>query len=161
MGWLYGFKLHLICNEKGDLLSFMVTPGNVDDREPLRNKSFIERIFGRLVGDKGYICKELFSRLFIDGIQLITKLKSNMKGQIMTIGDRILLRKRALIETINDELKNMAQIEHSRHRSVVGFTVNLMAGLAAYSFFPKKPMIDVERVSPYENGVIQLSLFSL
>ena len=118
-----------------------------------------ERIFGRLVGDKGYICKELFSRLFIDGIQLITKLKSNMKGQIMTIGDRILLRKRALIETINDELKNMAQIEHSRHRSVVGFTVNLMAGLAAYSFFPKKPMIDEERVSPYENGVIQLSLF--
>lgn len=60
MGWFYGFKLHLICNEKGDLLSFMVTPGNVDDREPLRNKSFIERIFGRLVGDKGYICKELF-----------------------------------------------------------------------------------------------------
>ena len=159
MGWFYGFKLHLICNEKGDLLNFMVTPGNVDDREPLRNKSFIERIFGRLVGDKGYICKELFSRLFIDGIQLITKLKSNMKGQIMTIGDRILLRKRALIETINDELKNMAQIKHSRHRSVVGFTVNLMAGLAAYSFFPKKPMIDVERVSPYENGVIQLSLF--
>lgn len=96
MGWFYGFELHLICNEKGDLLNFMVTPGNVDDREPLRNKSFIERIFGRLVGDKGYICKELFSRLFIDGIQLITKLKSNMKGQ---------------------------------------------------------------RVSPYENGVIQLSLF--
>lgn len=82
-----------------------------------------------------------------------------MKGQIMTIGDRILLRKRALIETINDELKNMAQIEHYRHRSVVGFTVNLMASLAAYSLFPKKPMIDVERVSPYENGVIQLSLF--
>ena len=103
--------------------------------------------------------KKLLFTLFIDGIQFITKLKSNMKGQIMTIGDRILLRKRALIETINDELKNMAQIEHSRHRSVVGFTVNLMAGLAAYSFFPKKPMIDVERVSPYENGVIQLSLF--
>ena len=60
MGWFYGFELHLICNEKGDLLNFMVTPGNVDDREPLRNKSFIERIFGRLVGDKGYICKELF-----------------------------------------------------------------------------------------------------
>lgn len=87
------------------------------------------------------------------------KLKSNMKGQLMTVSDKILLRKRALIETINDELKNIAQIEHSRHRSVVGFTVNLMAGLAAYSFFPKKPMIDVERVPPYENGVIQLSLF--
>lgn len=96
---------------------------------------------------------------FVDSTALRVCKKSNMKGQIMTIGDRILLRKRALIETINDELKNMAQIEHSRHRSVVGFTVNLMAGLAAYSFFPKKPMIDVERVSPYENGVIQLSLF--
>ena len=112
-----------------------------------------------MVGDKGYICRDLFSRLFVDGIQLITKLKSNMKGQLMTVSDKILLRKRALIETINDELKNIAQIEHSRHRSVVGFTVNLMAGLAAYSFFPKKPMIDVERVPPYENGVIQLSLF--
>ena len=95
----------------------------------------------------------------MDGIQLVTKLKSNMKGQLTTVSDRILLRKRALIETINDELKNMAQIEHSRHRSVAGFTVNLMAGLAAYSFFPKKPMINVERVSPYENGLIQLSFF--
>ena len=75
-----------------------------------------------------------------------------------TISDKILLRKRALIETINDELKNMAQIEHSRHRSIPGFTVNLMAGLVAYSFFPKKPMIDVERVSPYENGVVQLEI---
>ena len=82
-----------------------------------------------------------------------------MKGQLMTVSDKILLRKRALIETMNDDLKNIAQIEHSRHRSVVGFTVNLMAGLAAYSFFPKKPMINVERVSPYENGLIQLSLF--
>ena len=112
-----------------------------------------------MVGDKGYICRDIFSRLFVDGIQLITKLKSNMKGQLMTVSDKILLRKRALIETINDEPKNIAQIEHSRHRSVVGFTVNLMAGLAAYSFFPKKLMIDVERVPPYENGVIQLSLF--
>lgn len=119
IGWFYGFKLHLICNEKGDLLNFMVTPGNVDDREPLRNKSFIEQIFGKLVGDKGYICKDLFSKLFVDGIQLITKLKNNMKGQIMTISYKILLRKRALIETINDEFKNMAPIEHSRHRSVV------------------------------------------
>lgn len=73
--------------------------------------------------------------------------------------DKILLRKRALTETINDELKNMAQIEHSRHRSVSGFMANLMAGLEAYSFFPKKPMIDVERVSPYENNFIQLELF--
>ena len=101
MGWFYGFKLHLICSEKGEILNFMLTPGNVDDREPLRNKSFIEQIFGKLVGDKGYISKDLFSRLFVDGIQLVTKLKSNMKGQLMTVSDKILLRKRALIETIN------------------------------------------------------------
>lgn len=103
--------------------------------------------FGKLVGDKGYISKDIFSKLFVDGIQLITKLRNNMKGQIMTLGDKILLRKRA-IDTINDELKNIVQIEHSRHRSVTGFTVNLMAGLAAYSFFPKKPMIAVERIEP-------------
>lgn len=96
MGWFYGFKLHLICNEKGDLLIFMLTPGNVADREPLRNKSFIKQIFGKLVRDKGYICKDLFSKLFVDGLRLVTKLKSNMKGQITTISDRVLLCKRAL-----------------------------------------------------------------
>ena len=129
-------------------------------RRDLYNRKEIQTAAGTDYLDYGFRQYDpLLFTLFIDGIQFITKLKSNMKGQIMTIGDRILLRKRALIETINDELKNMAQIEHSRHRSVVGFTVNLMAGLAAYSFFPKKPMIDVERVSPYENGVIQLSLF--
>ena len=145
MGWFYGFKLHLICNEKGDLLNFMVTPGNMDDRKPLRNKSFIERIFGRLVGDKGYISKNLFNRLFVDGIQLITKLKSNMKGSIMKISDRLLLRKRAIIETINDELKNIAQVEHSRHKSFDNFIVNTLGALAAYCFFPKKPTIAVQR----------------
>ncbi len=158
MGWFYGFKLHLICNEKGELLSFMVTPGNVDDREPLRNKTFIDDLFGKLVGDKGYISKDLFSCLFSDGIQLITKLRNNMKGALMDVNDKILLRKRAIIETINDELKNIAQIEHSRHRSVANFTVNLMAGLGAYSFFPKKPMIQLER-EPYGHEAIQLSLF--
>ena len=111
-------------------MSFMVNPDNVDDREPLKNKTFVEQLFGKLLGDKGYISKDIFSKLFVDGIQLITKLRNNMKGQIMTLGDKILLRKRAIIGTINDELKNIAQIEHSRHRSVTGFTDNLMAGLA-------------------------------
>lgn len=160
MGWFYGFKLHLICNEKGELLSFMLTPGNVDDREPLKNKTFIENISGKLMGDKGYISKGLFDKLFVDGIQLVTKLKSNMKGAIMTIGDKLLLRKRALIETINDELKNMAQVEHSRHRSVANFSVNLVAALSAYYFFPKKPMIAVDRCDDAcPDGAIQLSLF--
>ena len=85
MGWFFGFKLHLICNEKGEVLSFMITPGDVDDRKPLEYKAFVEFLYGKLVGDKGYIGKELFQRLFVDGIQLITKLKSNMKGALMSM----------------------------------------------------------------------------
>ena len=73
MGWFFGFKLHLICNEKGELLNFMITPGDVDDRKPLEYKAFIDFIYGKLVADKGYISKNLFQRLFVDGIQLITK----------------------------------------------------------------------------------------
>ena len=147
MGWFFGFKLHLICNEKGELLNFMFTPGDVDDRKPLEYKPFIRFIYGKLVGDKGYISQNLFQRLFVDGIQLITKLKSNMKGALMSVSERLLLRKRALIETINDELKNIAQIEHSRHRSFDNFLVNLLSGIAAYCFFPKKPAINFKKVT--------------
>ena len=146
MGWFFGFKLHLICNERGELLNFMVTPGDVDDRKPLENKRFIEMIFDKLVADKGYISKNLFQRLFVDGIQLITKLKSNMKGALMSVSDKVLLRKRAIIESVNDELKNIAQIEHSRHRSVCNFAANLLGAVAAYCYFPKKPSIQVVRV---------------
>ena len=145
MGWFFGFKLHLICNERGELLNFMVTPGDVDDRKPLENKRFIEMIFDKLVADKGYIGKDLFQKLFVDGIQLITKLKSNMKGALMSISDRVLLRKRAIIESVNNELKNIAQIEHSRHRSVCNFAANLLGAVAAYCYFPKKPCIQVTR----------------
>lgn len=146
MGWFFGFKLHLICNEKGELLNFTVTPGDVDDRKPLEDKRFIEQIFDKLIADKGYISKNLFQKLFVDGIQLITKLKSNMKGAMMSVAAKVLLRKRAIIETVNDELKNIAQIEHSRHRSLHNFAVNLLSGIAAYCFFPKKPVINIVRV---------------
>ena len=135
----------MICNEKGELLNFMITPGDVDDRKPLEYKAFIDFIHGKLFGDKGYISKKLFQRLFVDGIQLITKLKSNMKGCLMSVSDRLLLRKRAIIETVNDELKNIAQVEHSRHRCFDNFIVNLLGAIAAYCLFPKKPCINVQR----------------
>ena len=102
-------------------------------------------IYGKLVGDKGYISRNLFERLFVDGIQLITKLKNNMKGALMSVSDKLLLRKRAIIETINDKLKNIAQVEHSRHRCFDNFIVNILGGLAAYCCFPKKPCINVNR----------------
>lgn len=111
----------------------------------LEYKSFVEFIYGKLVGDKGYIDKNLFERLFVDGIQLITKLKSNMKGSLIPLSDKLLLRKRAIIETVNDELKNIAQVEHSRHRAFDNFIVNLLSGIATYCCFPKKPCINVSR----------------
>lgn len=154
MGWFFGFKLHLICNDKGELLNFVFTPANTDDREPLSYENFMKNVKGKLVGDKGYISHKLFERLFVDGIQLITKIKKNMKNCLRSSADMILLRKRAVIETINDELKNICQIEHSRHRSFSNFIVNLLSGLAAYCFFPKKPSIKLE--TEHTN---QLSLF--
>ena len=102
MGWCFGFKLHLIINDKGEILNFMFTPGNVDDREPLKQGKFLENIKGKLCADKGYIGQALFENLFLNGIQLVTKVKNNMKNSLMSIADKILLRKRALIETVND-----------------------------------------------------------
>ncbi len=147
MGWFFGFKLHLIINDKGEILNFMFTPGNVDDREPLKQGKFLENIKGKLCADKGYIGQVLFENLFLNGIQLVTKVKNNMRNSLMSIADKILLRKRALIETVNDELKNIAQIEHSRHRSCSNFIANSLSAIAAYCFFEKKPAIDVKFVN--------------
>ena len=144
MGWFYGFKLHLIINDKGEIINFAITPGDVDDRQPLYNPTFVEKITGKLCGDKGYISQSLFENLFMGGIQLITKLKKNMKNMLMSQADKVILRLRALIESVNDELKNMAQVEHSRHRSIANFLCNTFAALAAYSYFPKKPSLNLE-----------------
>lgn len=141
MGYFYGFKLHIVINDKGEILSFTITQANVDDREPLKNENFLKNIFGKLFADKGYISKELTKILFVDGIHLITSIRNNMKNSLMDMCDKINLRKRSVIETVNDELKNMCQVEHSRHRSIGNFFTNLIGGLIAYSFFPKKPSI--------------------
>ena len=144
IGWFFGFKLHLIVNDKGEILDFMLTQGNVDDREPLKNHNFHKRAFGKIYGDKGYIGKDLFEQLFVDGVHLVTKIRKNMKNCLMLLQDRIMLRKRALIETINDQLKNQCQIEHTRHRSFENFLTNLLSGMIAYSFFDKKPSLNIE-----------------
>lgn len=144
MGWFYGFKLHLVCNDKGELLNFCITKGNIDDRNPEVFNVLSKKLFGDLYADKGYISKTLFGALFNDGIHLVTGIKSNMKNCLMTMRDKILLRKRSVIETINDQLKNICQVEHSRHRSKVNFIINLVSGIAAYCFFEKKPAIKFE-----------------
>lgn len=144
MGWFYGFKLHLVINDKGEIIQWMLTPGNTDDRDPLKNEKFTEKLFGKLFADRGYISQDLFEKLFIDDIHLVTKIKKNMKNSLMNIYDKICLRKRAVIETVNDELKNICQIEHTRHRSVDNFVTNLASALIAYNFMPKKPQMNIE-----------------
>lgn len=109
MGWFFGFKLHLVINDKGEILNFMFSPANVDDREPVKTGDFLRDIKGKLCADKGYIGQALFENLFLNGIQLLTRVKNNMRNSLMSVEDKILLRKRALIETVNDELKNMSR----------------------------------------------------
>ena len=144
IGWFYGFKLHLIINDKGEILSFFLTKGNVDDRDFKVMKSMTEKMFGKLFADKGYISKKLSDLLFGNGIQLVAKPKKNMKNVNLSSSDRILLGKRAIIESVYDELKNICKIQHTRHRSLGNFLINIMAALSAYSFFPKKPSLNIQ-----------------
>jgi transposase len=140
LGWFLGFKLHLIFNDRGELLNLLLTPGNVDDRKPV--PQMVRKLFGKLFADKGYISKTLRDELLRTfNVQLVTGIRANMKNALLPLMDKILLRKRAIIETIIDQLKNISQIEHSRHRSPANFLVNLICGLIAYCRQPKKPSL--------------------
>ncbi len=103
MGWFFGFKLHIIINDMGEILGFALTKGNVDDRKEEIIKDMSKNIFGKLFADKGYISSSLFEMLFQKGIHLFTNIRRNMKNSLMTLEDKILLRKRSVIETVNDE----------------------------------------------------------
>jgi hypothetical protein len=137
MGWFFGFKLHLIVNDRGELLAARLTAGNVDDRVPVPH--LVKRLWGKLFGDKGYLSQPLTAQLRQRGIHLITHLKSNMKNRLLLLSDKLLLRRRSILETITDQLKNIAHIEHTRRRSLANLMVNLVAGLIAYCHQPKKP----------------------
>lgn len=140
-GWFYGFKLHLIINDKGEMLSFLLTPGNVSDVSVVETLS--KGVFGKMFGDKGYISSELVKKLLEDGLEFFTTIKSNMKQKLMSLRNKVLLRKRSLIETVNDQLKNISQIEHTRHRSVANFMINILAGIVGYCHQPKKPSLNI------------------
>ena len=121
MGWYFGFKLHLICNERGEILNFMLTKANVDDQDENVFNKLTDNVFGKLFTDKGYISQGLFERLF------------------------------------NDELKNVAQLVHSRHRSIFNFAMNVLSAIAAYCFFEKKPAVNIDFAIEQHSG--QLTLF--
>ena len=141
VGWFYGFKLHLVVNDAGELLACCLTPGNVDDRVPV--PQLVKDLFGKLFGDKGYLSQSLGEPLLEHDLHLITKLRRNMQNKLMPLLDKLLLRKRAILETIVDQLKNISQIEHTRHRSLYNFMGNLMAGLIAYTWRPLKPSLGI------------------
>ena len=140
-GWFFGFKLHLVINNKGQIMAFKLTKARTDDRAPINELT--EGLTGNLVGDKGYISQELSENLFERGLHLITKIKKNMKNSLMLMYNKLLLRRRGLIETVNDQLKNICQIEHTRHRSVCNFLTNMISGLISYSLKLKKPSINI------------------
>jgi transposase len=145
MGWFFGFKLHAIINSKGELVRIKLTPGNTDDRKPVPEMCL--GLFGLLFADKGYISKALAETLQEMGVKLVTTPRKNMKPVALTAFEKALLKRRSLIETVFDELKNLCQIEHTRHRSVNNFIVNLMSGIVAYCLSGDKPTLSLIRVN--------------
>ncbi len=140
-GWFYGFKLHVVMDDRGEILSFMITSSNTDDRKPV--PTLLQSVVGKVFGDRGSISKALEQSLAQQGIEWITSLKRNMKAITREAWDAFLLRKRSLIETLNDQLKNVSQIEHTRHRSLTNYMINVVSGLIAYSYQPKKPSLNL------------------
>lgn len=141
MGWFFGYKLHFVINSNGEIINFLLTPGNVSDSNSKVIDTITKKLTGKLFGDKGYLSKKIFKRLYNRGITLITKLKKNMKNKLMDLMDKLVLKKRGVIESVGNLLKNKCQIEHTRHRSFKGLFINLMAGIAAYNFRESKPSI--------------------
>ncbi len=139
MGWCHGFKLHLICNDAGEIINFCLTGANVDDRDPRVWNVFTKDLFGTVFADRGYIGQRFFENLFDHGVRIVHGIKTGMKNRLMPLWEKIMLRKRCIIETINDLLKNREQLVHSRHRSVHNFIMNLCGALTAYCFSDNKP----------------------
>ena len=141
--WYFGFKLHLIINDQGELLAFQITPGNIDERKPV--PTLAKDLWGKIFGDKGYISQDLFQELFVNNLKLVTPFKKNMNNKLVELWEKLMLRKRSLIETVNDQLQNISQLVHSRHRSVSNFMVNVIAGLIAYTWQDKKPSLKLDK----------------
>ena len=139
-GWFFGFKLHMLFNTHGEVVRLAITPGNIDDRAPVPD--MLKDISCKSIGDKGYLSKKLFSTLFEQGTTLITKIKKNMKNCLMHVKDKLMLKKRSLVETIFSSMKCLQTLIHSRHRSPINAFSHLLAGLINYQLRSDKPAID-------------------
>ena len=152
MGWFYGLKLHLVINHRGEIITFCLTKGNVDDRVPV--KKLVNNLHGLAAADKGYISKELEDVLQKNDLKFITKLRRNMKKKMRSAFEKFFLAQRSIVETVIEQLKSICQIEHTRHRSPINFLVNLVSGLAAYSLKPRKPPIKMCYSENLNSGLI-------
>lgn len=139
MGWFFGMKLHLVINQEGELISFCLTRGNVDDRKPLAY--LFENLEGLAAGDKGYLSKKKEENLLQKGLRFITKVRRNMKEKALSAFEKLFLGKRGLVETVIDQLKSICQIQHTRHRKPDNFVINVLSGLIAYRLKPRKPTV--------------------
>jgi len=146
MGWFFGLKLHLVINHKGDIMNACLTPGNVDDRSPV--PTLVQSLKGLLFGDKGYIDHKLFEVLYTKGLKLVTGIKKNMKNKLMDLKEKVLLRKRSVIESVNEVLKHHFQLVHTRHRSPLNAFVHILSTLVAYGLKSSKPSIKFKNLIP-------------
>jgi hypothetical protein len=137
MGWFFGFKLHIIVNDRAEIVAVKITPGNVDDRKPV--KAMTKGLKGKLYADKGYLSKSLFAGLWQEGLQLITGIRKTMRNSLMPLFDKLMLRARFILETVLDVLKQVQGLEHSRHRSPVNAFVHVLSCIVAYGLKPRKP----------------------
>ena len=156
MGWFYGFQLHFIIHDEGVLPAARFTLGNVDDRVPVPGWS--EGLRGKRFGDRGYLGQDLFERLRHTGVQLITKLKCNRKNKLMPLWDKLLLRKRALIASVGEQLKHVCRIAHTRHCRVPNAFVHASAALIAYTWQEPKTIapLDTGRADLTDRSVLSL-----
>ena len=139
MGWFFGLKLHIAINHKGQIMAVKITPGNTSDLSVLAD--LVKNLKGKCYADKAYIGKEIFAKLWKNGLHLVVGIRSNMKNYLMPFIDKMLLRKRFLIETVFGILKTDMNLEHSRHRSPINAFINIMACVAAYCYKTNKPAI--------------------
>ena len=138
-GWFYGLKLHFVINHNGQIMALKITPGNTADSAVL--DEITKHLAGKLDADKGYIGRTLFNKLWQRGLHLVTGIRRNMRNHLMPLADKLMLRKRFVIETVLDTLKSDMGLEHSRHRSVMNAMVHILSCLVAYAFRPGKPSI--------------------
>jgi hypothetical protein len=147
VGWFFGLKIHLIINQVGELMRVLLTPGNVSDKNCDLLEKLATDLQGLLFGDRGYVSKKAADKLREKGLKLIYKFQKNMKDILMPYQEKILSRKRGIVETVIDLLKNICNIDHTRHRSPLNAITHIFAGVAAYTHLDHLPSISYQKLN--------------